>query len=45
MDICSERYIPFFIRNIFDRFETGLMGCVVDQDVDASKFFYLLCDD
>jgi hypothetical protein len=37
VDVHPESHLPFLVRNVADVFEGGLVGGVVDEDVDAAK--------
>ena len=45
MDVHLERQFPFLVADVVDRFEAGLMGRVVDEDIDTAKLRYGFCDD
>jgi hypothetical protein len=41
----AGRHFPFLIRDVADILERGLMGRVVDEDVDAAEVVDHLLDD
>ena len=45
MDVYLERQLPFLVADVVDVLEGGLMGRVVDQDVDATKDLDGVLDD
>src|SRR5215210_1258150 len=44
VNICLERSVPLFFRNVVKTFLVLLKGGVVDQDVELSKLLYRLRD-
>jgi hypothetical protein len=45
VDVYLERQFPFLVAYVVDRFEAGLMGGVVDEDIYATQLRYGLRDD
>jgi hypothetical protein len=45
MDIHPEGHVPFIVGNIFNRFEAGLMGRIIGEDVDATELIDRFVDD
>ena len=45
MDVGAKGPLPFFVRDVADVFERGLVGRVVDEDVEASEIIDRLLDD
>lgn len=45
MDVCLKCHLPFFIADVPDVFERGLVSSVVDKDVKAAPLFNRTLDD
>jgi hypothetical protein len=38
VDVDLERQLPLLVRNVFDRFEGGLMRRIVHENINATEF-------